>query len=75
MPVCERGKMSIENDFVIGNTKFTHKDMGITKSKRYRSIINYFLINAEVWKLENNIKMKSSAEIATDHYLVKMKLK
>ncbi|XP_050511410.1 uncharacterized protein LOC126887736 isoform X1 [Diabrotica virgifera virgifera] len=68
--------LCIENDLIIGNSKFTHKDVHKytreERSRGERSIIDYFLINFEIWKAVKNIKVKRSAEIGSNHYLVKM---
>lgn len=68
--------LCMENDLVIGNTKFSHKDIHkITReeiNRKERSIIDYYLIHREIWKYVKDIKVKRSAEIGSDHYLVNM---
>lgn len=71
--------LSIDNDFVITNTKFKHKDIHkFTREEINRgekSIIDYILINRENWKYVKDCKVIRQAEIGSDHYLLKTVLK
>lgn len=76
------GKLLIDlclaNELIIGNTKFNHKEIHkITReepTKQEESIIDYFLVNKNIWKRVKNIKVRRGAEIGSDHYLLKMDL-
>lgn len=69
--------LCVENDFVILNTKFMHKDIHMYTrevcSRNERSVIDYFMINTENCK-RVKVKVKRHAEIGSDHYLVRMEL-
>lgn len=72
-------EISIENNLVIANTKFRHKDIHkytrAVDSRNEKSIIDYFLISKPKWKNVQDVKVTRLAEIGSDHYLVKMDLK
>lgn len=65
----------IENNFIIG-TKFIHRDVHKytreDRSRGERSVIDYFFSNFRIWKSVKTSKVKRSAEIGSDHYLIKL---
>ncbi|KAF2892384.1 hypothetical protein ILUMI_13790 [Ignelater luminosus] len=67
-----------ENDHIIANIKFEHKEVHKIirekPSKKERSIIKHFIVNATIWERIKNIRVKRGVEIGSDHYLVQMEL-
>lgn len=72
-------ELCIENDLIIANTFYTHKDIHkFTReqpSRNEKSIIDYFLINKTNQHLVKDVRVHRGPEINSDHYLVILKLK
>lgn len=76
------GKRIIEmcrnHQLIIANTKFTHKDIHkVTwerKKKQEKSIIDYFLIDKQLWDKVKDVRVYRGHEIGSDHYLLKATL-
>ena len=68
----------VENDLIIANSKFKHKDIHkytrAEPSKNERSIIDYFLVSKDKWNYIKDVKVKRQAEIGSDHYLLNMEM-
>lgn len=69
--------LSIENDPIIRNTNIKtehiHKYTREGYNRGEKSIIGYFLVKKIVWVKIKEIQVKRSAEIESDHYMVRMK--
>ena len=70
--------LCVENDFVIANSKFMHKDIHKytreVKTRNEKSIIDYFVINRDNWRMVRDVKVQTQAEIGSDHFLLIMQL-
>lgn len=64
-----------ENDLVVANSKFQHKDIHIytreIPSRQEKSIIDYFLVSRACMRLIKDVIVKREPEIGSDHYLVR----
>ena len=72
-------RFSAENEFSIMNTHFEHKEI-LTftwkcPGRQLRSIIDYFLVRADLRKDVNDVRVVHGAEIGSDHHLMLMKMK
>ena len=71
-------RFSAENEFSIMNTHFEHKEIHKFTWEcpgRGLSIIDYFLVRADMRKDVNEVREIRGAEIGSDHHLVLMKMK
>ena len=70
---------SAENGFSIMNTHFEHKEIHKftwkCPGRGLQSIIDYFLVRADLRKDVNDVRVIRGAEIGSDHHLVLMKMK
>ena len=70
---------SAENGFSIMNTHFEHKEIHKftwkCPGRGLQSIIDYFLVRADLRKDVNDVRVICGAEIGSDHHLVLMKMK
>ena len=68
-----------ENDLVVTNTWFQHKDIHKftweRRGRNQRSIIDYFLVKQGMRKQLRDVKVVRGAEIGSDHYLLVMVIK
>ncbi|GLV37384.1 hypothetical protein CBL_10649 [Carabus blaptoides fortunei] len=71
--------LSKENNLLIANTKFKHKDMHKytreESSRSEKSIIDYFLISRNKWSHVTNVKVNRNAEIGSELRLMKIEKK
>ena len=72
-------RFSAENEFSIMNTHFEHKEIHKftwkCPGRGLQSIIDYFLVRADMRRDVNDVKVIRGAEIGSDHHLVLMKMK
>lgn len=72
-------ELCVENELKIGNTYFMKKEINkMTRqviSRREKSIIDYFLIQKDMWRKVKDVEVKRGPEIGSDHFLLKMVLK
>ena len=71
-------RFSAENEFSIMNTHFEHKVIHKftweCPGRGLRSIIDYFLVRADMSKDVHDVRVIHGAEIGSDHHLVLMKM-
>lgn len=76
---CRLIKFCIDNDMIIANTFFTHKEIHkITreiKSRREKSVIDYIITERPQRSMIKDVKVCRGAEVGSDHYMLVARIK